>query len=133
MLRRVWTLLKDNVECFVEDGAMSHGAAIAHYTIFSIAPLLVIAMAIAGLVFGHEAVEGAIADQLRTLLGDRGAEAVQTMIRGASNIASGTLAGLIGVVTLLLTASGVFSELQTALTRSGRRRRPRAARSSAAW
>jgi membrane protein len=115
MLHRVWTLLRDTVEGFVNDGAMSRGAAIAYYTIFSIAPLLVIATAIAGLAFGQEAVEGAIADQLRSLLGDRGAEAVQAMIRGAGDITSGTLAGIIGVVTLLLTASGVFGELQTAL------------------
>jgi membrane protein len=115
MLHRVWTLLRDTVEGFVNDGAMSRGAAIAYYTIFSIAPLLVIATAIAGLAFGHEAVEGAIADQLRSLLGDRGAEAVQAMIRGAGNLTAGTLASIIGVVTLLLTASGVFAELQTAL------------------
>src|SRR3954465_6191388 len=115
MLHRVWTLLRDTVEGFVNDGAMSRGAAIAYYTIFSIAPLLVIATAIAGLAFGREAVEGAIADQLRSLLGDRGAEAVQAMIRGAGNLTAGTLASIIGVVTLLLTASGVFGELQTAL------------------
>ena len=62
MLHRVWTLLRDTVEGFVNDGAMSRGAAIAYYTIFSIAPLLVIATAIAGLAFGREAVEGAIAE-----------------------------------------------------------------------
>ena len=115
MLHRVWTLLRDTAEGFVNDGAMSRGAAIAYYTIFSIAPLLVIATAIAGLAFGREAVEGAIADQLRSLLGDRGAEAVQAMIRGAGSLTAGTLASIIGVVTLLLTASGVFAELQTAL------------------
>ena len=108
-------LLRDMVEGFINDGAMSRGAAIAYYTVFSIAPLLVIATAIAGIAFGQDAVEGAIADQLRSLLGDRGAGTVQAMIRGASNIASGTLAGIIGLVTLLLTASGVFGELQTAL------------------
>jgi membrane protein len=78
-------------------------------------PIQCIATAIAGVTFDHEAVECAIADQLRSLLGDRGAEAVQAMIRGAGNIASGTLAGIIGLVTRLLTASGVFGELQTAL------------------
>src|SRR3954454_5267543 len=115
MFHKMWTLLRDTIEGFVNDGAMSRGAAIAYYTIFSIAPLLVIATAIAGLAFGQEAVEGAIADQLRSLLGDRGAEAVQAMIRGAGNLTAGTLASIIGVVTLLLTASGVFAELQTAL------------------
>src|SRR5687768_6857804 len=71
MLERSWTLLKDTVLCFIEDGAMSRGAAIAYYTVFSIAPLLVIATAIAGLVFEQAAVEGVVADQLRGLLGDR--------------------------------------------------------------
>src|SRR6478735_6540183 len=108
MLHRVWTLLRDTVEGFVNDGAMSRGAAIAYYTIFSIAPLLVIATAIAGLAFGREAVEGAIADQLRSLVGDRGAEAVQTMIQGAGNLTAGTIAGVIGLA-MLLTASGVFA------------------------
>src|SRR4051812_48187793 len=107
MLHRVWTLLRDTVEGFVNDGAMSRGAAIAYYTIFSIAPLLVIATAIAGLAFGREAVEGAIADQLHSLLGDRGAEAIQAMIQGAGNLTAGTVASIIGVVTLLLTASVV--------------------------
>jgi membrane protein len=115
MLERSWTLLKDTVLGYIEDGAMSRGAAIAYYTVFSIAPLLVIATAIAGLVFEQAAVEGVVADQLRGLLGDRGAEAVQAMIRGAANPTSGTIATVIGVVTLLLTASGVFGELQTAL------------------
>src|SRR6478735_1334203 len=95
MLHRVWTLLRDTVEGFVNDGAMSRGAAIAYYTIFSIAPLLVIATAIAGLAFGREAVEA--------------------MSQGAGNLTAGTLASIIGLVTLLLTASGVFGELQTAL------------------
>lgn len=115
MLARIWTLLKDSVEGYIEDEAMSRGAAIAYYTVFSIAPLLVIATAIAGLAFGQDAVRGAVADQLRGLLGDSGAEAVQAMIRGAGNLTSGSIAAVIGVVTLLLTASGVFGEVQAAL------------------
>ncbi|MBD0274683.1 MAG: YihY/virulence factor BrkB family protein, partial [Acetobacteraceae bacterium] len=115
MLHRAWVLAKDTVEGFIEDGAMSRGAAIAYYTIFSIAPLLLIATAMAGLVFGRQAVEGAIADQLQGLLGRAGAVTVQEMIKGAANPASGTVATAISVVTLLLTASGVFGELQTAL------------------
>ena len=115
MLTRAWVLAKDTVEGFVEDGAMSRGAAIAYYTIFSIAPLLLICTAMAGLVFGQQAVEGAIADQLEGLVGRPSAEAVQAMVKGAANPAKGTLATVISIVTLLLTASGVFAELQTAL------------------
>jgi membrane protein len=115
MLQRVWALLRESVEGYIEDDAMGRGAAIAYYTVFSIAPLLVIATAIAGLAFGEEAVRGAISEQLRGLLGTTGAEAVEAMVKGASNKTSGTIATLIGVVTLLLTASGVFGELQSAL------------------
>ena len=115
MLARAWVLARDTVEGFIDDGAMSRGAAVAYYTIFSIAPLLLIATAMAGLVFGQQAVEGAVADQLQGLLGRQGAEAVQAMIKGAANPASGTVATVISVVTLLLTASGVFGELQTSL------------------
>ncbi len=115
MLLRAWTLLRDTVEGYFNDGAMSRGAAIGFYTVFSIAPLLVIATAIAGFVFGEDAVEGVIAGQLHGLMGERGAEAVQDMIRGASSLTKGTVATIIGVITLLLTASGVFVELQTAL------------------
>ena len=115
MLGRLWVLAKDTVEGFIDDGAMSRGAAIAYYTIFSIAPLLLISTAIAGLVFGQQAVEGAVADQLEGLVGRQSAEAVQAMVKGAANKTSGTLATIVSVVTLLLTASGVFGELQTAL------------------
>jgi membrane protein len=115
MLRKIWTLLRASVEGYIEDDALSRGAAIAYYTIFSIAPLLVIATAVAGLIFGEDAVHGAISAQLRGLLGDTGAGAVEAMIAGAGNKTSGTIATIIGVVTLLLTASGVFGELQSAL------------------
>src|SRR6476469_9703858 len=97
MLHRVWTLLRDTVEGFVNGGAMSRGAAIAYYTIFSIAPLLVIATAIAGLAFGREVVEGAIADQPRSLVGDRGAEPVLYRTR-----CPGQLVGLRGAPEGLL-------------------------------
>ncbi|WP_084112831.1 YihY/virulence factor BrkB family protein [Belnapia moabensis] len=115
MLNRVWVLLRATVEGYIEDEALSRGAAIAYYTVFSIAPLLVIATAIAGLFFGEDAVRGAISEQLRGLLGRTGAETVEAMVRGADDITSGTIATVIGVVTLLLTASGVFGELQSAL------------------
>ncbi len=125
MLNRVWALLRESVEGYIEDEAMSRGAAIAYYTVFSIAPLLVIATAIAGLAFGEDAVRGAISEQLRGLLGVTGAEAVEAMVKGAGNRTTGTIATIIGVVTLLLTASGVFGELQAALNAVWRASPPR--------
>ena len=115
MLNRVWALLRATVEGYIEDEAMGRGAAIAYYTIFSIAPLLVIATATAGFFFGEAAVQGALAEELRGLVGESSAETVQSMVAGASNRTSGTIATLVGVVTLLFTASGVFGELQSAL------------------
>lgn len=115
MLGNVWAMLKETVTDYIDDAALSRGAAIAYYTIFSIAPVLVICIAIAGLVFGQEAAQGAMVGQLRGMMGDQAAEAVQTMIASASGKTSGILATIIGLVTLLVTASGVFGEMQASL------------------
>ena len=115
MLGNIWTMLKETVNGYIEDEALSRGAAIAYFTVFSIAPMLVICIAIAGLVFGQEAAQGAIVDQLQGLMGKQGAEAIQAMVASASNKSSGIWATVIGVVTLLVTATGVFGEMQSAL------------------
>ncbi|MDT8262747.1 YihY/virulence factor BrkB family protein, partial [Roseomonas sp. DSM 102946] len=115
MLSRIWPLIKDTVSGYIADNCLSRGASIAYYTIFSVAPLMVIATAIAGFFFGEEAVRGALDDQLRGLVGEQGAATIQDMVKGASNTSSGTIATIVGLVTLLLTASGVFGELQGAL------------------
>lgn len=115
MIVRTWSLLRATVEGFIEDEAMTRGAAIACYTMFSLAPLIVIAMEIAGLAFGDSAVEGAVAEQLRGLLGDEAAEAVQAMVRSAASPDRFSLAALISVGTLLLTSTVVFAEVQAAL------------------
>ena len=111
----VWTALKETVSDYIDDNALSRGAAIAYYTVLSIGPVLVICIAIAGLVFGREAAQGAIVGQLEGLMGKQGAEAVQAMIASASNRSSGIWATVIGIVTLLITASGVFGEMQSSL------------------
>ena len=115
MLHRAWALLRATVEGYIADEAMTRGAAIAFYTIFSLAPLLVIATAVAGLAFGRDAVEGAVAEQLAGLLGPKAALAVQSLIASAARPGSSELATLLGVIVLLVTASGVFVELQAAL------------------
>ena len=115
MLGTTWTLLKETFNDYIEDGALSRGAAIAFYTILSIGPVLVICIAIAGLAFGQDAAQGALVGQLRGLMGDQAAEAIQAMIASASNRKSGIWATVIGLATLLVTASGVFGEMQTAL------------------
>ena len=110
-------LLKDTLFGFIEDEALSRGAAIAFYTVTSLAPVLLIVVAIAGLVFGRDAAQGAILDQLSGLMGKQAADVLQSALAGASEKSSGVLATVIGVATLLATASGVFGEMQAALNR----------------
>ncbi len=101
---------------FNEDKAPRLAAALAYFTIFSLAPLLIIAISIAGLFFGEEAARGALSGQLDSLLGQQGAEAIQEMLAASSQQeAAGTLATVVGVVTLLFGAAGVFGQLQDAL------------------
>lgn len=114
-MRKAWWLVRQSVLDFIEDEALSRGAAISFYTVTSLAPVLLIAIAIAGLAFGEEAARGAIVGQLRGLMGPAGAEMVQSIILSASNPTSGMLASVFGVLTLLITASGVFGEIQDSL------------------
>ncbi len=108
-------LVRQSIAAFLADDALSHGAAIAYYTIFSLAPVRLIAIAIAGLAFGQDAAQGAIVDQLSGLMGQQSAEALQSMLKSAAGARSSTLATAIGLITLLLTATGVFAEIQTSL------------------
>jgi membrane protein len=113
---REWVSLgKRTVYSWLDDRAPTMGAAIAFYTVFSLAPMLVIVIAVAGLVFGREAAEGALFGELARLVGGDSAGAVQAMLRSASSTRSGIVATVIGIGTLIVTATAVFSELQAAL------------------
>ncbi|MDB5489705.1 MAG: YihY/virulence factor BrkB family protein [Reyranella sp.] len=112
---RARRLLTETVQGFIDDDAFSRGAAIAYFTLFSLAPVLLLVIAVAGLVFGQDAAQGAVVDQLSGLMGRETAEAMQAMIRSASDRMTGLLATLIGLVTIFLAASGVFGEVQSAL------------------
>lgn len=112
---KVWLQLRLTGEGFVADDAWSRGASIAYFTMFSLAPALLVVIAVAGLMFGHEAAQGAIVSQLSGLMGRETAEAMQAMIRSASDKMTGTLATIIGIVTILLATTGVFGEVQSAL------------------
>jgi membrane protein len=93
------------------------GAALAYYTTFSLAPILVIAIAVAGRVFGADAARHEVSHQMRGLIGATGAKAVEEMVTNAGQGGAGVLATIIGTVTLLLGASSLFGELQSALNR----------------
>lgn len=110
-----WKLLTETFADWNEDKAPRLAAALAYYALFSLAPLLVIAIAVAGLVFGREAVEGQLFGQIKGFVGDTGAAAIQEMIKGASSPTAGIIATIIGVVTLLFGAAGLFGQLQDAL------------------
>jgi len=115
MLLGWWTLIKNSVLAFIEDEALSRGAAMAFYAVTSLAPILLIVIAIAGLVFGHDAAQAAIIAQMSGLMGKSSADMLQSAIQSASGTTSGTLGTIIGVIMLLVTASGVFGEMQSAL------------------
>ncbi|MCF6159397.1 MAG: YihY/virulence factor BrkB family protein [wastewater metagenome] len=100
---------------FSEDKALRLAAAMAYYTVFSLAPLLVIAIAIIGFVFGKEAAQGKIIEQFRDLVGESGARVVQTMIVNAAQQKSGIIAAIAGTAALLFGAGGFFVQLQDAL------------------
>ncbi len=115
VLSAAWLLLKDTVTGFIDDEALSRGASIAYYTLFSIAPVLLVVIAIAGLTFGREAAEGAIVAQLSTMMGRQTAQALQGMIESAAQPREGTFATLIGIAVLIVATSGVFGEVQSAM------------------
>jgi membrane protein len=98
-----------------DDKAPRLGAALSYYTVFSLAPVLILVISIAGLVFGKDAAEGRLVGELRGLLGTDSAEVVQTMLAKASKPAHGVVSAIIGFFTLLLGATGVLIELQDAL------------------
>jgi membrane protein len=110
-------LCRTSVTAWVADYAPSMGAAISYYTIFSMAPLLVIVIAIAGRVFGHDAAQGQLVAQIAGVVGPEGASAVEALLRNASEPDRGLIAGAISVVVLLVGATSVFAELQSALDR----------------
>ena len=115
--QHLFDLCKRAVNGWVDDFAPSMGAAISYYTVFSLAPLLVIVIAIAGALFGREAVQGEIVLQLQDLIGREGATVVQGLIKSASEPERGLIAGGISLVVLLVGATTVFAELQSALDR----------------
>jgi membrane protein len=116
-IKSLWSLTKESASQWSDDFAPSMGAALAYYTIFSIAPLLVIAIAVAGFFFGGDAARGEIFGQLSGLIGERGAATIEAAVKSANQTGGGTFAAIAGIVTLLLGATTVFGELQSDLDR----------------
>jgi membrane protein len=110
-------LTKESFQEWLDDGALDLGAALAYYTIFSLAPMLLVVIAVAGLVWGRDAVQGQLVGQMQGLVGEQGGQAIQTMVANAGRHGSGVLATIVAVVTILFGATGVFAQLQSSLNR----------------
>ena len=116
-LSQTWQFAKDAFDAWIDDYAPSMGAALAYYTLFAIAPLLLIIITLAGYVYGADAARGQIVGELGGLLGKEGATAVEGLLKSASDPKTGTIAAIIGTITLLIAATTVFAELQSDLDR----------------
>ena len=114
-LKVIWKLLSATYMKWSEDHAQGLGAALAFYTVFSLAPLLLIVIAIAGLVFGQEAAEGQIIGQIQGLVGQESAKAIQGILENVRKPTTGVIATALAIITLLFGATGVFAQLQEAL------------------
>jgi membrane protein len=114
---RQWQIILAAANAWIDDYAPSMGAALSYYTLFSLAPLLVLIIAIAGMVFGQEAAQGAIVAQLQSIMGKEGATAVQGLLQAAREPSTGIVASIVGGFLLLLGATAIFAELQTDLDR----------------
>ncbi|HEX6643596.1 MAG TPA: YihY/virulence factor BrkB family protein [Gemmatimonadales bacterium] len=105
------------LSAWLSDGAPRLGASLAYYTLFSLGPILVVSIAIAGAAFGEEAVQGRIVTEIDGLVGTEGARAVQALLQAASREEGGTIATILGALTFVLATTGAFLELQYALNR----------------
>src|SRR5437867_6410489 len=109
--KAILELLKKTFSAWNEDKAPRLAAALAYYTVFSLAPLLIIVIGVAGLAFGQQAARGQIVGTLQGFVGEQGAQAIQTMIEGANKPSESIIATLLGIATLLLGAAGVLGQL----------------------
>ncbi len=117
LLAEAGSFLKEVFDEWSRDDALSLGAALAYYTMFSMAPLLVLVIAIAGLIFGRQAAQGEIVTQIQNVMGEAGAKTIEEMIVRASQPSSGVLATVVSLVTMFFGASGAFGQLQSSLNK----------------
>src|SRR5688572_30183570 len=114
-LRETWETIKETGSDWSDDNASRLAAALAYYALLSLAPLLVIAVAVAGFFFGTDAARGKVAAELGGIVGNDAAQSIQALVAGAESPAKGIISTIVGVVTLFFGASGVFRELQASL------------------
>lgn len=115
MVGHSWRLISCSAASFLADGCLSRGAAIAFYAVTSLGPVLLVIIAVAGVVYGEDAARGVLVERLSATMGEPSAAFLQSAVRSAWRHGSGATATVIGVVTLILSASGMFGEIQSAL------------------
>jgi len=115
MLKKIWNFTKEVFSNFMQDNSFQLGAALAYYTVFSFAPIIIIVIALASIFFGEAAVEGQIYEQLRGLLGERAASETQNLIENAYNTGHSKIAAIISIATLVFGATGVFYVMKSSL------------------
>jgi membrane protein len=115
--KEAWRLFKEAIQAWSNDYAPSMGAALSYYTLFSIAPLLLIVIAVAGWFFGDDAVRGELTGSLQGLMGEQGAKAIEGLLASVSEPKEGIIATVVGVFLLIIGATTVFGELQNDLDR----------------
>lgn len=111
----VWNLGSDSIDGWMRHQVARTGAALAFYTVFSLAPVLILSIAIAGIFFGEKAARGEIVEQVRGLIGTTGASAIQAVLENAGRPGAGRIATIVSVVTLLIGANTALAELKTGL------------------
>jgi membrane protein len=114
-LRDAWATVKETASDWSEDNASRLAAALAYYSLLSLAPLLVIVIAVAGFFYGPDAARGKVAGELGAVVGGEAAQGIQSVVASAHSPSSGVISTIVGVVTLFVGASGVFGELQSSL------------------
>jgi membrane protein len=114
-MQDIWNFLKETIVSFIEDEALTRGAAMAFYAVTALAPVMLIIVSIAGLAFGEEAAQHALSGQFQELMGQQSAELLQSAVAAAGKKSSGLIGTVVGLGALLITASGVFGEIQAAL------------------
>ncbi|MDZ4824220.1 MAG: YihY/virulence factor BrkB family protein [Flavobacteriales bacterium] len=113
--RFFWFIFKKSIKSFAKTDGFSLGAALSYYTVFSIAPIFIIAISVAGLIFGAEAVRGQLSSQIEGVLGVQGAEQIENMIASAYKPGSGWLATILATLLLIVGATTVFGQLRSSL------------------
>lgn len=111
----IWEVLKKSFSGFSDDKVMKLSASLAYYTVFSIGPMIIVIIYLAGLFYGREAVEGSIFGQISGLVGAQAALQIQDMIKNAALNTGGNFAFVLGIITLVIGATGVFAEIQDSI------------------